>query len=72
MFFKHRNYSLKEYLRAIKSEIIEIPEDNEIENSSRESMPYKLGKLQLHNERVALTEHCNEFNCFYIDKNNQL
>ena len=35
-------------------------------------MSYKFNKQQFHNDRVALTEHCNEFNCFYIDLNNQL
>lgn len=35
-------------------------------------MPYKFDKYQFHNDRVALMEHCNEFNCFYIDLENQL
>ena len=71
-FFRNRNYTLKEHIRAIQSEIIEIEEDDENGNSTRESMPYKLNKQQFHTDRVALTEHCNEFNCFYIDLNNQL
>ena len=59
---------MKESLRAVRSEYKTIDDENKI----RKLKKYNLEVNQLRNTRVAFIEHCNEFNCFYIDLNDQL
>ena len=42
------------------------------ENKINKLIKYQLEVEQLRSTRIAFVEHCNEFDCFYIDLNDQL
>ena len=63
--FQQRNYILKEHLRAVRADFNTVTKENEINKLKK----YQLDVDQLRSTRIAFIEHCNEFDCFYIDLN---